>query len=73
MKTQTVLAIGAHIGDAELTADDLQLLDGCRTVDVAGDKQRIFILLFEQARELRAVRGFTGALQTDEHHDARGL
>ena len=56
-------------GDAELSADDLKLLDGRRTVDVAGDEQRIFILLFEQARELRAVRRFTGALQADEHHD----
>ena len=56
-------------GDAELSADDLKLLNGRRTVDVAGDKQRIFILLFEQARKLRAVRRFTGALQADEHHD----
>ena len=47
MKTQTVLAIGAHIGDAELTADDLQLLDGGGAVNIAGDEQRALALLFE--------------------------
>ena len=34
-------------GNAELSADDLQLLDGGGTVDVAGDQQRAFALLFQ--------------------------
>ena len=34
-------------GNAELTADDLQLLDGGRTVNVAGDEKRTFALLFK--------------------------
>ena len=34
-------------GDVELTADDLQLLDGGGTVNVAGREQRIFVLLFK--------------------------
>ena len=34
-------------GNAELSADDLQLLDGGGAVNVAGCKQRIFVLLFK--------------------------
>ena len=34
-------------GNAELSADDLQLLDGGGTVNVAGREQRIFVLLFK--------------------------
>ena len=56
-------------GDIELRAHDLQLLDGRRTVNVAGDEQRIFVLLFEKARELCAVGRFARALKTDQHHD----
>ena len=56
-------------GDIELAAHDLQLLDGRRTVNVAGDEQRIFVLLFEKARELCAVGRFARALKTDQHHD----
>ena len=56
-------------GNIELRAHDLQLLDGRRTVNVAGDEQRIFVLLFEKARELCAVGRFARALKTDQHHD----
>ncbi len=59
--------------DAELFADDLQLLDGGRAVDIAGDEQRIFVLLFEQPGQLCAVRRFTRALQADQHDDGRRL
>ena len=31
---------------AHLSADDLQLLDGCGPVDVAGDEQGLFAALF---------------------------
>ena len=34
-------------GNAELSADDLQLLDGGGTINVAGCEQRIFVLLFK--------------------------
>ena len=59
--------------DAELTADDLQLLDGGGAVNIAGDEQRALALLFEQTGELCAVRGLACALQTDEHNDRRRL
>ena len=56
--------------DIQLAADDLQLLDGSGTVDVARDQQRaLALLLAHEAGELGAVRGFTGALQADQHHD----
>ena len=59
-------------GNAELCADDLELLDRGGTVHVARDEQRALALALAHERgELRAVRRFTGALQTDEHHDAR--
>ena len=60
-------------GNAELSADDLQLLDGGGAVNVAGREQRIFVLLFEQAREFCAVGRFARALQADQHHDGRRL
>ena len=60
-------------GDIELTAHDLQLLDGRRTVNVAGDEQRIFVLLFEKARKFRAVCRFARALKTDQHYDCGRL
>ena len=60
-------------GDIELRTDDLQLLDGSGTVNVTGDEQRFFVLLFEQPRQLCAVGRFAGALQAHQHHDGRRL
>ena len=61
-------------GKIEFFADGLELIDRGGTVHVARDEQGALVLALAHERgELRAVRGFTGALQTDEHHDARGL
>ena len=59
--------------NAKLSADDLQLFDGCGPVNVAGREQRVFILLFEQTCQLRAVGRLACALQADQHHDGRRL
>ena len=60
-------------GDIELRADGLKLLDRGGTIDVAGDEQRALALFAHVAGELGPVRGLARALQTHEHHDARGL
>ena len=64
-----------HLEDwqAQLFADDLQLLNGSGPVDIAGDEQRAFTLLFHEPGQLCAVRRFTGALQADQHDDGRRL
>ena len=59
--------------DLRLSADDLELVDRGRTVNVTGDEQRMMTVLFELLCELGAVRRFTGALQAAEHDDGRGL
>ena len=56
---------------ARLAADDLQLVDRRGAVDVAGDEQRLFALLFEEHRELAAQRGLARALQAAHHDDRR--
>ena len=60
-------------GNPELFADNLQLPDGSRPVNVAGREQRIFVLLFKQACELCAVGRLARALQADQHDDGRRL
>ena len=58
--------------DVQLLAHHLQLGNGGRTVHVAGRQQRALAeLAAHQAGQLRAVGGFTGALQA-HHHDHRG-
>ena len=59
--------------DSQLFADDLQLLDRGRAVDIAGGEQRIFGLFFEKPGELGAVGGLARALQADEHDDGGRL
>ena len=55
--------------DVQLLAHHLQLVDGGGTVYVAGRQQRALAeLAAHQARQLGAVGGFTGALQTHHHH-----
>ena len=63
----------AHLehGQIQLRADSLELSDGGRTVDVAGDQQRALAGLAHIGGELGAVGRFARALQADEHHDAR--
>ena len=54
-------------------AHDLELVDGRRTVDIAGDQQRALALLgLEVQRQFGGVRGLSGALQA-AHEDDAGL
>lgn len=48
-------------GDAKLTADDLQLLNGGGTIDVTGYQQGLLAVFFHETGELCTVGGFTGA------------
>ena len=52
---------------ANLTAHDLQLLDGGRAIDIAADEQRTLAVLLEPGSQLSGHRRLTGALQTAEH------
>ena len=58
---------------AHLSADDLQLLDGCGAVDVAGDEQGLFAALLDEVAELGGHGGLARALQSAEHVDGRRL
>ena len=60
-------------GDVELLAEDLQLRDGRRAVDVRRDEQRALALLLEREAELASRRRLAGALQADHHDDRRRL
>ena len=55
--------------DIQLPADNLQLTDGRRTVDVAGHQQRALALLLQITRQLAAVGRLARALQTHQHDD----
>ena len=46
-------------GHADLLADDLQLLDSSRTIDIAGNEHRAVILIFKHKCELRTVSSLT--------------
>jgi len=60
------LGIDRHI---ELCAERLELIDGRRSVDVAGDKTRRPILGLELSSELGGGGRFSRSLETDHHHD----
>ena len=61
-------------GNVQLLAHHLQLVDGGGTVHVAGHQQGPFaVLAAHEARQLCAVSGFTGALETHHHHHRRSL
>ena len=60
-------------GKAELLADDFELRDGGRTVDVIGHEQRALALLLEREAELADRRRLAGALQARHHDDRRRL
>ena len=66
-------AIDGKHRHADALADHLQLLDGCRAVNVAGSEQRPFALFFVHERKLAGVRGLAGALKTGHHDDGRRL
>ena len=56
--------------DVDALAEHLELLHRRRTLHVGSDEQRLLVLLLlEVARELRARRRLSGALEAD-HHDA---
>ena len=56
-----------------LSADDTQLLDCGRTVNIARDQHRAVTLPLEHCRKLAGMGGFARALQTAEHDDRRRL
>ena len=58
-------------GNADAFADDFQLINSGRTVNVARHEQGIFPFFLIISGEFSAMSGFAGALQTD-HHDDRG-
>ena len=55
-------------GHTQLLADNLQLLNSGRALQVGGDEHRLFALLFEHLRQLAAGCGFTTSLKP-AHHD----
>ncbi len=60
-------------GNAELLAQDLELLDGGRAVHVGGHEQRPLVLLLEVTRQLADGRRLARALQADQHDARRAL
>ena len=60
-------------GDIQLCAYDLQLLDRSGTVNVTGNQERAFALLFIKSGQLTGVGGFTRTLQTAHHNNCGGL
>ena len=66
-----VLSHGEY-GNTHLFTVDLQLLNGCRAVDIAGRQQGIPSFGLEFSRQLCGGGRLTGALETD-HHDHRDL
>ena len=61
-----VLAVDRH---ADLLADDLELIDGGRPLEVGGDEHRLDALLLEHPGELAAGGRLSASLQTAHHHD----
>ena len=60
-------------GDINRFADDLQLVNRRRSVNVTGNEQRIFALLLIHSRNLTCVSGFTRTLKTYHHNDCGRL
>ena len=57
--------------DAGPLADDAQLVDRARPLQVTGHQQRSVALAAQPQRQLARQRGLTGALQTGQHHHGR--
>ena len=55
--------------DIRLLAQNLELLDRCRTIDVAGCHHRTVAFFLEHQSELAGRRRLAGALQADQHDD----
>ena len=61
-----VFAVDRH---ADLLADDLELIDGGRSLQVGGDEHRLDALLLQHLREFAAGRRLAASLQTAHHQD----
>ena len=72
MSGRLAARIGEH-GDVQLLAEDLELIDGGRTVDVGRDQQRALVLLLEEAGQLADGGRLARALQADQHDAGRAL
>ena len=61
--------------DADLPSEHLQLVDGCRTVNVAGDQQHLpAFLALDERSQLARESGFTRTLKTrDQNHGGIAL
>ena len=66
--------VGAGLAEdrhADLAADDLELLDGRRALEVGGDQHRLAALRRQQPRQLAAGRRLARALKAAQHQDRR--
>ena len=70
-----VLVVGLTINrNSNLLAYDLQLVDSCRTIDIARNEQWLLVLLIlEHVGELAGERCLTGTLQTAHQNNGRML
>ena len=68
-----VAALGREDGEAGALADDLELGDGVRALEVGGDEERRVALVLEPLAELAGEGRLAGALQAGEHDDRRRL
>ena len=62
---------GAYTSTPARLAEHLELVDGVRALQVAGDQQRLVALALEPAGQLAGERGLAGALQAGEHDHGR--
>ena len=69
LQRRAVLGVFAVDRDVDLLADDLELLDGRRTLKVGRDEHRFGAFVAQQPRQLAAGRRFAGALQAAHHQD----
>ena len=66
-----VAALGREDRHAGPLADDLELGDGVRALQVGGDEDRGVALVLEPAGQLAGERRLAGALQAGEHDHGR--
>ena len=69
------LYVRAHVEhvDANLITIHVQLLNGCGTIDVAGNQQALLTLLSEFTSQLRGSSRFTCTLKACHHDHRNGL
>ena len=64
--------LGVH-GHIQLLADDVQLFDGGRSLQVGRDKHGLRLALHQRSRQLAAGGGLAGALQAAQHQNVQVL